>query len=132
MKFITYLLVLIIVISCKTNQRINNLKEGRWKYQNIVQIDTFDYIEKYHRGNEIKKWKTYRNKKIYKTEKFKNGICFVTNYYPNGAIMSQGKTKSELNNNLLHWFYFGDWNYFDESGKLIQTKKYENGNLIKN
>ncbi len=45
--------------------------------------------------------------------------------------MSQGKTKSEIKNNLLHWFYFGNWKYYDEKGKLIKTKKYENGNLIK-
>ena len=122
-------LLFILVIGCKTNQRVNKLKEGRWVYQNIIQNDTFDYIEKYHQGTEVKKWKNYRNKKIYKTEKFKNGICIVTNYYPNGKIMNQGKTKSEIKNHLLHWYYFGNWNYYDKSGKLIEIRKYENGIL---
>jgi len=30
----------------------------------------------------------------------------------------------------MHWFYFGDWKFYSDKGKLIEIKKYNSGELI--
>ncbi|MDI5888981.1 hypothetical protein [Flavobacterium yafengii] len=36
----------------------------------------------------------------------------------------------ETSDKYAHWFYFGDWNFFNEDGKLITIKKYNNGESL--
>ncbi|SHM68994.1 hypothetical protein SAMN05444484_108134 [Flavobacterium chilense] len=122
-----------MLLSCKSkpvNQKIEKKKEGVW-------IDTYsqdgtDYksYEYYKKDLPVKKWKSYINGKIYKTEKYKNGICMVKYYYENGKVQSKGKTKIEVNAVETHWFYFGDWKFYTDKGKLTEIKKYDNGELI--
>lgn len=122
-----------MLLSCKSkpvNQKIEKKKEGVW-------IDTYsqdgtDYksYEYYKKDLPVKKWKSYINGKIYKTEKYKNGICMVKYYYENGKVQSKGKTKIEVNALETHWFYFGDWKFYTDKGKLTEIKKYDNGELI--
>lgn len=54
----------------------------------------------------------YINGKIYKTEKYKNGICIVKSYYENGKLESKGKTKFEADSIQSHWYYYGEWKFF--------------------
>lgn len=30
----------------------------------------------------------------------------------------------------MHWFYNGDWKFYDESGQLIGIRTYENGAIL--
>ncbi len=68
--------------------------------------------------------KNLQNRKIQK------GICIVRYYYENGKLQSKGKTKIEVNAVETHWFYFGDWKFYSDKGKLTEIKKYNNGDLI--
>lgn len=131
-----YLKTIIVVFllsafGCKTkiNQIKNQQREGKW-----ITIDTFDYVYiikgKYHKGIEKGTWKHFYNNKIARKEKYKNGICDTRFYYPNGKIMKQGFTKSESNDTLSHWFYFGNWNYYDQNGNLTKTIIYDEGEVI--
>ena len=129
LSFITVLLA----AGCKTapiNQKINKKKEGKWVI--IYNQDSIEYrsLEFYKNDEPIKKWKSYINGKKYKTEKYKNGVCLLKIYHQNGKIESKGKTKLESNNENSHWFYFGDWKFYDENGKLISIKKYKNGEFV--
>lgn len=122
-----------ILFSCKStpvNQKINKKKEGVWidNYeQDDVKYKSFEY---YKHDEPVKKWKSYINGKIYKTEKYKNGICIVKYYYENGKLQSKGKTKMEVNAIETHWFYVGIWKFYSDKGKLTEVKNYSNGNLI--
>jgi hypothetical protein len=29
-----------------------------------------------------------------------------------------------------HWYYYGDWKYYNENGKLLYIKKYNQGKKI--
>jgi hypothetical protein len=29
-----------------------------------------------------------------------------------------------------HWFYFGEWKFYSDKGKLTEIKNYNNGELI--
>lgn len=125
--------MLISFFACKpqlVNQKIDKKKEGKWV--NLYIQDTIEYksFEYYKNDEPIKKWKSYINKKKYKIEKYKNGICFVKVYHQNGKIESKGRTKLEIDNQKFHWFYFGDWKYYDKNGKLISTRKYDYGKFI--
>jgi antitoxin component YwqK of YwqJK toxin-antitoxin module len=54
----------------------------------------------------------------------------VTFYYPNKKIRSRGKTQLDLTAKQLHWYYTGDWKYFDPQGKLLKVVTYKEGNPI--
>lgn len=95
--------------------------------QDNVRYKSFEY---YKHDEPVKKWKSYIGGKIYKTEKYKNGICTVKYYYENGKVQSTGKTKMESNSKETHWFYFGDWKFYSDKGKLTEIKKYNSGELI--
>jgi antitoxin component YwqK of YwqJK toxin-antitoxin module len=123
----------LMLLSCKSkpiNQKIDRKKEGVWiddYQQDSIRYKSFEY---YKHDQPVKKWKSFIDGKIYKTEKYKNGICTVKYYYENGKVQSKGKTKIEVNSVETHWFYFGDWKFYSDKGKLTEIKKYNNGELI--
>jgi antitoxin component YwqK of YwqJK toxin-antitoxin module len=123
----------IVLSGCKTklvNQKIDKKKEGAWiddYTQDDINYKSYEY---YKHDQPVRKWKSYINGKIYKTEKYKNGSCTVKNYYENGKVQSKGKTKIEGESRQLHWFYFGDWKFYSDKGRLTEIKKYNNGVLL--
>ena len=122
-----------MLLSCKSkpiNQKIDKKKEGLWIDNYIQDSTTYKSYEYYKHDQPTKKWKSYINGKIYKTEKYKNGICIVKYYYENGKLQSKGKTKIEVNSIETHWFYFGEWKFYSEKGKLTEIKNYNNGELL--
>ena len=132
-KLVILLIFGMMLSNCKSkpiNQKIDKKKEGVWiddYTQDSIQYKSFEY---YNHDEPIKKWKSYIGGKIYKTEKYKNGICTVKYYYENGKIQSKGKTKLESNAVEMHWFYFGDWKFYSDKRKLTEIKKYDSGELI--
>lgn len=124
------LLSLFILSGCKTNRTINGQKEGKWVLIDTINKDIYKHTEKYRKGEEVKTWKTFKNKKLYKTEKYKGAICLVTFFYENGKISLKGKTKLEIEAKETHWFYFDEWKEYNEFGKLIKLKYYESGVLL--
>ncbi|WP_264552579.1 hypothetical protein [Flavobacterium sp. N2038] len=122
-----------MLLSCKSkpiNQKIDKKKEGVWiddYTQDNVRYKSYEY---YKHDEPVKKWKAYIGGKIYKTEKYKNGICIVKSYYQNGTLESKGKTKLEINGVQTHWFYFGEWKFYSDKGKLQNIKTYDKGQLI--
>lgn len=121
------LFVFLVVISCKTNQKINKVRQGYWVESYKLGEDTYKSTGWYKNGNPVKKWKYLKNDTIYQKEKYIKSICKTIYYHKNGKIMQRGQSKTEVKDSLVHWFYFGEWFYYDKFGKLIQTKKYENG-----
>jgi antitoxin component YwqK of YwqJK toxin-antitoxin module len=126
-------LFLLFLIGCKstpTNQKINKKREGLWIENYAIDSAKYKSVGKYHLGDPTKRWCYYLNGKIIKREKYKHNICKTTTYFENGKIQSKGQTKTTTDNIEIHWFYDGDWNFFDEKGKLIVTRKYNNGELV--
>ena len=132
MKNKIYLILFIIftIYSCKINQKINGLKEGKWISVDKSTTDVYKYIEKYKKGIEVKTWKTYKNNKLYKKEVYLKDKCLVTFYNENRKIIAKGQTNTENTEKQLHWFYDGEWKHFDNKGKLIKIKYYYKGVLI--
>lgn len=121
------LLGLIFLSGCKINQTKNKEKHGRWVYADTVNNIPYKSSGKYKKGLEKGVWKSFANNKLEKKERYKKGICEVTNYFENGSIKSKGKTKMVVTDSVTHWHYTGDWLFYDENGKLIRTKNYTDG-----
>lgn len=132
-KKILFTIILLSFFGCKSvliNQKIDKKKKGKWVEVYVQDSVEYKSVEFYKRDLPIKKWKTFINGKLYKSEKYKNGICIVKSYYENGKLESKGKTKLELNETESHWFYFGEWKFYSDKGKLFQIRKYEKGELL--
>lgn len=132
-KHFLLLLFVGILFGCKSpaiNQKIDKKKEGVWIDDYIQDNIRYKSYEYYKHDQPVKKWKSYVGGKIYKTEKYKNGICIVKTYYENGKLESKGKTQLEVNRIETHWFYCGEWKFYSDNGKLKNIKNYEKGELI--
>jgi antitoxin component YwqK of YwqJK toxin-antitoxin module len=130
--FITLFLGLTL-IGCKTatiNQKENKKRVGLWIEQYSIDSTQYKSVGKYKNGDPTKKWLYYTNNRISKKEVYRKNRCTITYYNVNGTIQSKGKTKLVVTGPEIHWFYYGDWKYFDENGNLISTKKYDNGEFV--
>ena len=125
-----FLVAALLLIGCKTNQTINGKREGKWVFKETINDTTYYQKGKYKNGIESGVWKLYENKKLVRVEKYKGKTGYMTNYYPNGKIESQGGTQLETTETRFIWCLSGDWDYFDENGKHILTRTYLNGNKL--
>ena len=129
-KFLFIILSCLIFFGCKTNQKINNIREGFWVESYKLGNDEYKSCGFYKKGNPVRKWKYLKNDTIYQKEKYRKNICKTIYYHKNGKIMQRGQSMIEIKEGQTHWFYFGDWFYFDENQKLIKIKHYENGLVV--
>lgn len=113
----------------KINQVKDNLREGKW-----VTVDSlgFKYTikGKYHKGNEIGTWRYFENNKLIRKEKYKKNKCFTKFFYSNGKLMQKGFTELVNNDKETHWYYAGDWYYYNEKGQRISIKTFEKGEIV--
>lgn len=109
-------------------------------------------------GERTGKWITYIDdaKKIKSFEgRFRNGIStgkcyFFTNdgilerreinrfkkmkttfYYPNGKVKLKGNARIENTTEEIHYYFYGKWTTYNDSGALVKNQYYEKGKLIK-
>ena len=133
MKFIQILITAFILIgfsSCKTNKTINQHREGKWVFKDIVNDVLYKSKGRYKQSQEIKTWKYFENHKLVKTEKYQDNICHIKTFDEKGRTTSIGKSIIVEESNQTHWHLTGDWIFFDGKGKITGIKKYEKGELI--
>ncbi|PRZ20373.1 toxin-antitoxin system YwqK family antitoxin [Flavobacterium granuli] len=125
--------ILLSLFSCKPrliNQKINKKREGLWIEKYSLDSANYKSIGKYRNDDPIKKWRYYLDGKIIKKEKHKKNDCITTFFHQNGKIQSQGKTTLDLSKKYAHWFYNGNWNFYDNKGQLIMQRNYDKGKLV--
>jgi len=64
---------------------------------------------------------------LYQKDKTQNGVTKTKIFHPYGRIMEKSQSRLDVTENGRHWYYYGDWKYYDENGKLETIKKYDNG-----
>ncbi|MEZ7500196.1 hypothetical protein QO200_15785 [Flavobacterium sp. Arc3] len=129
-KLIIILSCLILsLFSCKTNQKINKKREGLWIEQYSLDSLHYKSVGKYKNDDPIKKWRYYLDGKIIKKEKYKGNACYTKFYHENGKTQSRGKTVLDTSTKYAHWFYSGNWEFYNDKGKLIIKRNYNNGKL---
>lgn len=137
MQKISFLLVFVVFVSCKTkiNQYIKDDKkisrrDGRWKEEYSADEGTLLATGKYRRGEKIGVWKMTLDGRRYQKDVIRKEITKTKRYFPNGRIMEKGKSKLEISDRERHWFYGGPWKYYNENGKLLYIKVYHQGQKI--
>ena len=132
-----FLIFSVLVFSCapkKVNQytKINGSQQrhGLWVEEYDADGGKLQAKGKYDKGEKIGVWKTNFKGKKYQKDKIKNRIIKTTVYHPNGKVMEKGQSRTDISANERHWYYFGDWKYYDETGKLILIRKYADGKKI--
>lgn len=136
-KIYSFLLVLLIAVSCqsKMNQYIKNehnvsKRHGKWKEEYSSDEGTLVAVGKYKKGEKVGTWKTTLNNQLFQKDKIGKGITKTKVYHPNGKLMEQGQSRLDISKNEHHWYYFGDWKYYDEKGNLRYIKKYADGKKV--
>ncbi|MET1055076.1 MAG: hypothetical protein ABWY16_07185 [Pedobacter sp.] len=116
------------LFGCSINRYNNNVRVGKWI--TVYNLDKVIYkrVEHYKRGRERGTCKVYANHVLESKEKYRKDTCYTTFYYPDGKISSTGRsTKKRELDGSLHWYYVGDWMYYDKNGKLELIRNYLNG-----
>ncbi len=118
-------------------QRLNRLNKhgertGKW----IVYIDDTKKIKSFEGRfrNGITKGKCYfytndgvlERIEINRFKKMK-----TTFYYPNGKIKLKGNARIENLPDKVHYYFYGKWQMFNDSGFLVKNQYYEKGELIR-
>ncbi len=118
----------ILFFSCKA--KINQLKNGKEHGKWIIKSDDDLWKGKFRYGAEIGTWKSFTKGYLYKKERYRKNASYIVFYHSNGRVKSCGRTNMVGDSKEIHWFYTGKWKYFNESGKLIETKVYDKGVMI--
>ncbi len=118
----------LIIAGCSINRYEDNVKVGKWIVTHDIDGTTFKRIEFYKRGKEKGTWKVYAGKDLAKKEKYRKDTCYTKIYYPDGTISSKGKSVTRREEDeSLHWFYTGDWKFYNKAGKLEYIRNYVDG-----
>jgi len=132
---------LIIIISClilslfsckpkQTNQKINKKREGLWVEQYTLDSAHYKSVGKYENNDPVKKWRYYLDGKIIKKERRKGNTCCAKFYHKNGKIQSRGLIVLDTSTKYAHWYYSGNWKFYNDKGKLLIKRNYYNGKLV--
>lgn len=124
------LLLILILSSCKVNQRKNGEKTGRWIYKDTIMGILSESRGRYKNGFEVGTWKDYSSNRLLSKKKYKDSICYTTEYHSNGKIRAIGVSKMIADSTNIHWFLSGEWKFYDNDGILLGTKTYEKGEPI--
>lgn len=139
MKIISYIfLILSLIFSYNSSsQKLNRLNKhgertGKW----IVYIDDAKKIKsfegKFRNGITRGKCYFYTNdgvldrREINRFKKMK-----TTFYYPNGKVKLKGNARIENLPDKVHYYFYGKWQSFNDSGVLVKNQFYEKGKLLK-
>ena len=110
---------------------------GKWKYidkANKRRLLCFGYFD---HGKQVGEWKYYHpTGELRMLEKFTwvgdKRVVDVTYYHTNGQISNSGTAIVETQPGMSHYYWSGDWKYFDEKdGSWVKTVTYDNGKPTK-
>jgi antitoxin component YwqK of YwqJK toxin-antitoxin module len=128
--FFVTLSCICLLSSCRINQRKNGEKVGRWVYKDTFIGISSESKGRYKKDFEVGVWKNFVSKRLVTKRKYKDSICYTTDYHSNGEIRSFGISKMILENGKLHWFLSIEWKFYDSEGILLGTKIYEKSEPI--
>jgi hypothetical protein len=132
-----FLLVFILFSIVSFSQSLNRLNKkgeriGKW----VTYIDDAKTIKsfegRFRNGRPIGKSYFYSydgvldRREISRFKKLKTIF-----YYPNGTIKFRGNARLENLPDKIHYYFYGKWRAYNDSGVLIRYDYYEKGNFVK-
>ncbi len=137
MKLLIFVIFFLCGFQSSFAQKLNRLNKqgyrtGKW----IVYIDDAKKIKsfegKFRNGITRGKCYFYTNdgvldrREINRFKKMK-----TTFYYPNGKVKLKGNARIENLPDKVHYYFYGKWQSFNDSGVLVKNQFYEKGKLLK-
>ncbi len=136
-KLITSTFFFILLFQTFYAQRINRLNKhgeriGKW----IVYMDDAKKIKsfegKFRNGITRGKCYYYTNDGVLERREINRFKKMKTNfYYPNGKVKLKGNARIENLTDKVHYYFYGKWQLFNDSGILVKNQYYEKGELVK-
>lgn len=97
----------------------------------FVSVDSLEYLYvikgRHKKGVQVGKWKYYYNSILDRKEIYKGNTCFTKYFHKNRKLKQKGYTKIEYKKVETHWYYHGNWKYYNSKRKLIVIKNYQKG-----
>ncbi len=110
----------------------NGQRDGKWCTYYDQSKGIKDKVGKYKHGEQVGKWKYYTHEGIlYKEERYnlrKHRIH--TKIYKNGKLLKTGKARIVDEPDGIHYYWYGEWKYYNENGKLEKIIIYDNGKAV--
>jgi hypothetical protein len=105
------------------DSKFESTKETKWYSSGQIQFESIDSDIFIY---DMTWW--FPNGKIDNQRKCHNDTCTFEYYYPNGTLRYRGfetldSTKSKI-------AFIGTWPYYDSTGKLKETVKYQDGKVV--
>lgn len=114
----------------------HNLHHGKWKYKDLANRRRLVCIGWFDHGKQVKEWKYYYNTgQIRFVEQYTwvgdKRLVNVIYFHENGQVSNKGIAMVENDGEKSHYYWEGDWNYFETDGTFVKTVTYNNGQPIK-
>ncbi|WP_026464909.1 toxin-antitoxin system YwqK family antitoxin [Adhaeribacter aquaticus] len=115
----------------------NNLHHGKWKYKEYINNKrSLMSIGRFDHGKQVGNWKYfYQSGNVRMTEHYTwhgdKRLVDITYYHENGQISNIGTAWIEDLEDKIHYYWTGDWKYFEKDGTPIKTVSYANGQAVK-
>ncbi|MCE3279773.1 MAG: hypothetical protein K0S44_1964 [Bacteroidetes bacterium] len=130
-----FLLITLLFPYFSFSQKINKLKHnerhGIWIIYQDSTHKVIDNIGKYRKGIPKGTWRYYDELgRLTKKEKHFFRKTYIKFYHSNGNLKKKGKAKTIVDDRLIHYYYYGNWNVCDTMGLLVKKQFYKEGYKI--
>ena len=87
---------------------------------------------RYRRGQATGRWRYYTpaGSLVRQEQHRPHGLSDITYYHPNGQVARQGQARISNEADGLHFYWFGEWLTYSETGLLQQIETYQNGRRV--
>ncbi|MVN76272.1 hypothetical protein GO988_08040 [Hymenobacter sp. HMF4947] len=148
MRVLLFVLLGLVATACVTSQpRVANSPRGFWHTNRLdrrgdpigrwnVYYDSAHARPftqgRYRHGRAVGRWRYYSPVGgLVRQERYRrHGLNDITYYHPNGHIARQGHARVVDEPDGLHFYWFGEWLNYSETGALQKVETYQNGRLI--
>jgi len=105
--------------------------QGLWKvYFDSAKVKPFTKGH-YRHGQAVRRWRYYSPLGgLERQERYhRQGLSTLTYYYPNGRVARRGRARVVSESDGLHFYWFGEWRNYADTGSLQKVETYTKGKL---
>ena len=107
-------------------------QQGRWRtyFDDDTRQRPFT-TGRYRHGRPVGHWRYYTQPgPLDHEERYHRQFSDLTFYHPNGRVAQQGRARVADEGAVLHYYWFGEWRKFTDTGRLLEIDTYEKGRLV--
>ncbi len=113
-------------------QKLNCYKKGErhglWVVYHDAQRKIPESKGRYRKGKQKGRWYYfYSDGKLERKEIYRFKKIRTTHYYPSGQVRKEGKARLDELQLRMHYYYYGEWKHYRETGELEKVEFYVKG-----